>query len=107
MLAVGFISNRLRNLRIGFRERTGHPVILHDNEILLGEPKVGRVPILVPACRGALHTYSDALARRTASRVAIARLLYNICAVISWEQPRRRFLRKHPGDGSPSIAPDS
>ncbi len=35
MLAVSFVPNSLGNLRIGFRHGTGHPVILHDNEILL------------------------------------------------------------------------
>jgi hypothetical protein len=33
MLAVGFIGNRLGNLRIGFRERTGHPGILHKGNL--------------------------------------------------------------------------
>jgi hypothetical protein len=33
MLAVGFIGYGLGNLRIGFRERAGHPRILHDKNL--------------------------------------------------------------------------
>src|SRR5437868_15365548 len=44
MLAVGFIGNRLGNLRIGFSQSAGHPVILHNNEILLAEPGMGEFP---------------------------------------------------------------
>src|SRR6476661_4299934 len=46
MLAVGFIGNSLGDLRIGFRERTGHPSILHDNEILLGDGESGQLRYL-------------------------------------------------------------
>jgi hypothetical protein len=46
MLAVGFIGNSLGDLRIGFRERTGHPSILHDNEILQGDGESGQLRYL-------------------------------------------------------------